>query len=227
MKKFSLIELLIVVAIIAILVSMLLPSLSKAREQSKRAVCLSNLSQSHKLNSVYSIDFNYFPGGNAVLDYSQGVDSVFRIGTQTAFGAAIPYHTDYVETTDFLYCPSWTHPYMQKNKTNGSGKYGGYNDENHSAPLWHFMTSYSYRGVFEGTRRAPDIAKDSSDIPYMGDHWATNWGQYVHTQDGFNILYVDGHAKFNYDSKRKIQTLKISHTNHNIQGTYWDTFFGE
>ena len=45
MKAFTLVELLVVIAIIALLMAVLMPALQRAREQGKRAVCMSNLKQ--------------------------------------------------------------------------------------------------------------------------------------------------------------------------------------
>jgi len=42
---FTLIELLVVIAVIAVLMAILMPALNRAREQGKRACCLSNLKQ--------------------------------------------------------------------------------------------------------------------------------------------------------------------------------------
>jgi prepilin-type N-terminal cleavage/methylation domain-containing protein len=63
---FTLVELLVVISIIALLVSILLPSLSKARGQARRVVCANNLHQLHLATMMYAGDNNeWYPTRNA------------------------------------------------------------------------------------------------------------------------------------------------------------------
>jgi len=76
-KGFTLIELLVVVAIIALLISILLPSLARARELSKRAVCAANVRGIGQSAKIYANDFNErWP----VAPYYKHVDDYAGIG---------------------------------------------------------------------------------------------------------------------------------------------------
>ncbi len=61
---FTLVELLVVIAIIGILAALLLPTLSAAREKSRRVACKNNLHQFHLVIQMYSSDFrDVLPSG--------------------------------------------------------------------------------------------------------------------------------------------------------------------
>ena len=60
MKKFTLIELLLVVALIGILTTLLMPSISKARSKARQQVCLSNQRQVHLATTAYMVEENRY-----------------------------------------------------------------------------------------------------------------------------------------------------------------------
>jgi prepilin-type N-terminal cleavage/methylation domain-containing protein/prepilin-type processing-associated H-X9-DG protein len=94
-KKFTLVELLVTIAIIGILASMLLPALKAAKEQAKKIACIGNLKGLGTINLIYVDDYN----GWAIA-----------MGANSA-GLNYPYtwhfiNNGYVTQKDILLCPS-------------------------------------------------------------------------------------------------------------------------
>ena len=63
---FTLVELLVVIAVIAILAALLLPVLAKGKAAAKSAACKSNLRQLGLALNIYVNDYGKYPGNAAM-----------------------------------------------------------------------------------------------------------------------------------------------------------------
>ncbi|HRX86179.1 MAG TPA: prepilin-type N-terminal cleavage/methylation domain-containing protein [Phycisphaerae bacterium] len=111
---FTLVELLVVISIIALLISILLSSLKKARTQAKRVVCASRLKQLHLAHLAYALDNNgvFVPAGLS----STGSFPLWYLSAEDG-GAFAPYWCGRKsEEEPLLRCPSDRDPYpIEKN----------------------------------------------------------------------------------------------------------------
>ena len=111
---FTLVELLVVIGIIAVLISLLLPSLAKAREQAKRTACLSNLRQVHQAFLLYALDNR----DQVPLGYRKGKQFNSMLYSGTAKTYAIFGHLflrRLMADGRAFYCPAEENPSFQWN----------------------------------------------------------------------------------------------------------------
>ena len=102
---FTLVELLIVIAIIAILAAMLLPALAKARATARSSHCISNMKQLYLCENNYMSDFNgwlpYCGGGVRLDNYSFGDRTI----SDTVRGPLILMYSGYITQPKTVLCP--------------------------------------------------------------------------------------------------------------------------
>lgn len=209
-KRFSLIELLVTIAVIAILAGLLLPALNSARQKAKAISCVSNQKQSALNISLYSSD----------NDHTMMMNDTSSHWLSWAGYLAF---TGYVKTTDTtVFCPSapprpsaengsntswtdrWSISEMRVSKgaytENFKACYEGNTSRNDFAPFWGGDPNQRYIN-FKRVNRPSDLfligdLTESTGQRHARRYWVDDhyfWR--IHSVQFYNLMFADGHVE--------------------------------
>lgn len=219
-KRFTLVELLVVIAIMAALATLLLPALSKAKEQAFRIYCKSNLRQIGSYVNIYAADFSGWGlGGWRGDEYQLRSWGSFAppiyLGTLLDMG--------YIQSPAVLYCrtsklaPGWDKPSEDPIVFKGRVPKKDWN-----SGVWGFCSySTNYRVCARSYSSDADLyAKDQGKLGALPPNLAivSDWLSFYgipgcpgnHGFKYFNFLRVDGAVLGVLDPDSTVGTWKPS-----------------
>lgn len=184
-RAFTLIELLVVIAIIGGLISIIVPSMSKARTKAKRLQCVNHLRGLFTANSVYVDVYGRLPELNNEPDegswqYNYIIFDGRDLGSN--FGPLVK-DGGFISDIETLYCPTQRDPYHSFSTPENPWPV---------VPLLDTRSSYARRYHLSGRslsrlRGNPAFASDIFHLPKVikSGH-----------KTGVNAIYIDGHVQW-------------------------------
>jgi prepilin-type processing-associated H-X9-DG protein/prepilin-type N-terminal cleavage/methylation domain-containing protein len=222
---FTLVELLVVIGIIALLISVLLPAMTKARESAKATKCMSNQKQAFVAIQMYCNEW-LKPGRFISSDTYHGANPsatppvTAASDASSEWGRRLTYNGRYLKSPAALRCPSWEfNPYGSDFKSYDADAMITYGMRNRTNPgenvdkFWSKWNSYKIDGPTSEYPLGADSVRivratlSMNASPYQIYRIdSSNNGVHLRHNKGANIFYADGHVeRANIDTLRKFK----------------------
>jgi len=219
-RGFTLIELLVVVAIIALLVSILVPSLTRVKELMRRTKCRGNLYSLGRSWLMYWTENNSaFPGIST--DDSVGQTSLYIVYSGRRVNTWYLYDSQLINSEEAFACPTTVMNTPDPWFDDWHGAYPPWRSPNPWPPFKRRSDGTTYRhcrmtyctrrmNYYEDKTIAPslhrskplllrntgvDNVRSPSDFSFMADAFThANLAKMNHYPDGVNVLYMNGNV---------------------------------
>ncbi len=217
---FTLIELLIVIAIIAILAAMMLPALNKARNKSVTIKCLSNLKQVGLSQGLYQHDFNMMFMNNN----SDSMSSSKMPDSGWTWGGLLKYCGYIQHDAKFIFCPE----FVSKIPTvveNNMRSYGAPYTTLSTLPTFDLKSTDVQKAGYSKVVMSADAGLPVSNNSYFKMLVTNGTNSYsrpftIH-ENKVNLLFIDGHASGN---DRKYVTKEYKRLSNSGKSTITSNF---